>query len=57
MGKRVHYLREVSEREASELRQLSNSRSQPYRSVQRAKLIVNTKLTPFVARGPCASQC
>ena len=41
MGKRVHYLREVSEREASELRKLSNSRTQPYRSVQRAKLIVN----------------
>ena len=31
MGKRVHYLREVSEREAAELRQLSNSRTQPYR--------------------------
>ncbi len=41
MGKRVHYLREVSEREAAELRQLSNSRCQPYRSVQRAKLIIN----------------
>lgn len=41
MGKRVHHLREVSEAEVSELRTLASSRTQPYRMVQRAKLIIN----------------
>ena len=41
MGKRVHHLREVSEAEVAELRTLSSSRTQPYRTVQRAKLIVS----------------
>ena len=41
MGKRIHHLREVSEAEVAELRTLSSSRPQPYRTVQRAKLIVS----------------
>ena len=41
MGKRVHHLREVSEAEVAELRTLSSSQTQPYRTVQRAKLIVS----------------
>ena len=41
MGKRIHHLREVSEAEVAELRTLSSSRTQPYRTVQRAKLIVS----------------
>ena len=40
MGKRIHHLREVSEIEAKALRKLSKSRTQPYRRVQRAKLLV-----------------
>ena len=41
MGKRGHHLREVSEEEVAQLRTLSSSRTQPYRTVQRAKLIVS----------------
>lgn len=41
MGKRVHHLREVNEEEAKRLRTLSGSRTQPYRMVQRAKMIVS----------------
>ena len=41
MGKRIHHLREVSEIEAKALRKLSKSRTQPYRRVQRAKLLVH----------------
>ena len=41
MGKRIHHLREVSEEEVAQLRTLSSSRTQPYRTVQRAKLIVS----------------
>ncbi len=41
MGKRVHHLREVNEEEAQQLRTLSGSRTEPYRMVQRAKLIVS----------------
>ena len=41
MGKRIHHLREVGEAEEIELRTLSSSRTQPYRMVQRAKLIVS----------------
>ena len=41
MGKRIHHLREVSEIEAKALRELSKSRTQPYRRVQRAKLLVH----------------
>ncbi len=40
MGKRVHHLREVSEAEESELRTLASSRTDAYRMVQRAKLIM-----------------
>ena len=41
MGKRVHYVRAVSETEEHQLRTLANSRTQPHRFVQRAQLIVN----------------
>ncbi len=41
MGKRIHHLREVSEAEDMELRALASSRPQPYRMVQRVKLIVS----------------
>lgn len=41
MGKRVHHLREVSEAEESDLRTLASSRTDAYRMVQRAKLIVS----------------
>ena len=41
MGKRIHHLREVSEIEAKALRKLSKSRTQPYRRVHRAKLLVH----------------
>ena len=41
MGKRVHYVRTVSEAEEHQLRTLANSRTQPHRIVQRAQLIVN----------------
>ena len=41
MGKRVHHLREVNEEEAQQLRTLAGSRTEPYRMVQRAKLIVS----------------
>ena len=41
MGKRMHHLREVSEIETKALRKLSKSRTQPYRRVQRAKLLVH----------------
>ena len=41
MGKRVHHLRDVNEEEAQQLRTLSGSRTEPYRMVQRAKLIVS----------------
>ena len=41
MGKRVHYIRTVSETEEHQLRTLANSRTQPHRIVQRAQLIVN----------------
>ena len=41
MGKREHYLREVSEKEEAQLRTLSNSRTELYRTVQRVKLIVS----------------
>ena len=41
MDKRGHHLREVSEEEVAQLRTLSSSRTQPYRTVQRAKLIVS----------------
>ena len=41
MGKRVHHLRDVNEEEAQQLRTLSGSRTESYRMVQRAKLIVS----------------
>ena len=41
MGKRIHHLREASEDDVAQLRTLSSSRTQPYRTVQRAKLIVS----------------
>ena len=41
MGKRVHYVRAVSETEEQQLRTLANSRIQPHRLVQRAQLIIN----------------
>lgn len=41
MGKRVHHLREVNKEEAQQLRTLSGSRTESYRMVQRAKLIVS----------------
>ena len=41
MGKRVHYVRAVSETEEHQLRTLANSRTQLHRLVQRAQLIVN----------------
>ena len=41
MGKRIHHLREVGEAEEMELRTLASSHTQPYRMVQRAKLIVS----------------
>jgi transposase len=41
MGKRIHYLREVSETEEQQLRTLAHSRTQPHQLVQRANLIVN----------------
>lgn len=41
MDRRIHHIREVSESEETELRKLSSSRTHPYRTVQRAKLIVN----------------
>ncbi len=41
MGKRIHYLREVSETEGQQLRTLAHSRTQPHQLVQRANLIVN----------------
>ncbi len=41
MGKRVHYVRAVSETEEHQLRTLANSRTQPHRFVQRAQLIVD----------------
>ena len=40
MGKRVHYIRTVSETEEHQLRTLANSRTQPHRIVQRAQLLV-----------------
>ncbi len=41
MGKRVHYVRTVSETEEHQLRTLANSRTQSHQLVQRAQLIVN----------------
>lgn len=41
MGKRIHHLREVGETEEMALRTLASSRTEPYRMVQRAKLIVS----------------
>ena len=41
MGKRIHFVRVVSETEEHQLRTLANSRTQLHRLVQRAQLIVN----------------
>ena len=41
MGKRIHHIREVNEKENAELRRLASSRTEPFRMVQRAKLIVS----------------
>ncbi len=41
MGKRIHHIREVNEEENAELRRLASSRTHPFRTVQRAKLIVS----------------
>ena len=38
MGKRVHYVRAVSETEEHQLRTLANSRTQSHRLVQRAQV-------------------
>lgn len=41
MGRRLHHIREVNDEENTELRRLTSSRTEPYRMVQRAKLIVS----------------
>ena len=41
MGKRIHYVRTVSETESRQLRTLASSRTQPHRLVQRAQLVVS----------------
>ena len=41
MGRRTHYIREVNEEENAELRRLASSRTHPFRTVQRARLIVS----------------
>ena len=41
MGKRVHYVRTVTEAEEQQLRTLANSRTEPHQCVQRAQLVVS----------------
>ena len=41
MGKRVHYVRTVTETEEQQLRTLANSRTEPHQCVQRAQLVVS----------------
>ena len=41
MGRRVHHICEINEEENAELRRLASSRTHPFRTVQRAKLIVS----------------
>ena len=56
IGKRVHYVRAVSETEEQQLRTLANSRIQPYRLVQRAQLIINMTVDSQLTSSKAAHQ-
>ena len=56
MGKRVHYVRAVSETEEHQLRTLANSRTQLHRLVQRAQLIVNMMVDSQLTASKAAMQ-